>query len=162
MPNGSGFQPFIYGDLMTFYDDMASMARDLLKPATQGGFGQGVVQLRRVVDIDIDPDNPWNRKQLLKGYVEAGYVEWLYLDNKDWVVETLDAVVRGVDSKMVGTTMGSTVLMASDLVVLAAVPKLQVVSGDTLTIDGRNVKILSVQPIPAAGTMSAIKFFVRG
>ena len=122
---------------------MAAMARDLLKPAAQGGFGQGVVVLKRIVSGEPDPNNPWG-------------------NSTTETIETLDAAVRGVDSQMVGTTMGSTVLMASDLVVIAAVPKMQVESGDTLTIDGRNVKILSVQPIPAAGTMSAIKFFVRG
>lgn len=126
-----------------FYQDLANMARDLLKPATQGGFGQGIVVLKRVINGEPDTNNPWG-------------------NSTTETTETLDAVVRGIDSKMVGTTMGSTVLMASDLVVLAAVPKMTVESGDTLTIDGRNVKILSVQPIPAAGTMSAIKFFVRG
>lgn len=128
---------------MAFFQDMANMPRDMLKPESNGGLGTGVVQLKRIVSSEPDPNNPWG-------------------NSTTETVETLDAAVLGTDSKMVGTTMGSTVLMASDLVVVAAVPKMQVESGDTLTIDGRNVKILSVQPIPAAGTMSAIKFFVRG
>lgn len=128
---------------MAFFQDMANMSRDMLKPESNGGLGTGVVQLKRVISNEPDPNNPWG-------------------NSTTETIETLKAAVLGIDSKMVGTTMGSTVLMASDLVVVAAVPKMQVESGDTLTIDGRNVKILSVQPIPAAGTMSAIKFFVRG
>jgi hypothetical protein len=35
-------------------------------------------------------------------------------------------------------------------------------AGDVLSVDGFPVHILGVKRIPAAGTVSAVKFFIRG
>jgi hypothetical protein len=39
---------------------------------------------------------------------------------------------------------------------------MQYQAGDTLSIDGVPVHVISVERIPAAGTVSAVKFLVRG
>lgn len=44
---------------MTLYGEIADMARDLLKPDTAGGLGQGAVTIVRMVPGEPDPDTPW-------------------------------------------------------------------------------------------------------
>lgn len=44
---------------MPFYDDMQAMARDLLKPDTDGGLGQGAITIVRLAPGEPNPNAPW-------------------------------------------------------------------------------------------------------
>lgn len=126
-----------------FYEAMQAMARDLLKPDTQGGLGQGVVMLTRKTAGVVDPEQPW---------VAVAPTT---------TTEQLKAAVSGVGAKYVD---GVTVL-ATDLRIVAAVPAMEwrMASGDVLamTIDGRPATIVRVRGIPEAGTPAAIEFIAR-
>lgn len=127
-----------------FYDDLAKMTAELLAPTSQNGLGQGVLELIRITPGVPDSDKPWLPVQPTEQ------------------TETLKAAVRGVDSRLVGTEVGSAVILASDREVVCAPPAMDYQAGDILSVDGVRVNILSVQRIPAAGTVSAVKFIVRG
>jgi|SRR5690554_275143 len=127
-----------------FYDDMATMTNELLAPTSSGGLGQGVVKLIRVTPGVPDSDKPWLPVEPTEK------------------PETLKAAVRGVDSRLVGTEVGSAVILASDRQVICAPPAMGYQAGDAMSIDGVRVTILSVERIPAAGTVSAVRFIVRG
>ncbi|WP_442596309.1 hypothetical protein ACSBPU_05595 [Parapusillimonas sp. JC17] len=127
-----------------FYADMAKMARDLLAPTGQGGLGQGAITLTHTTPGVSDPTKPWEPVEPTKQ------------------TETLRCAVRGVDARLVGTEMGSAVLLATDRVAICEVPAIEYTAGDTLAVDERPVIVLAVEKIPAAGTPSAVKFFIRG
>jgi len=129
---------------MAFYDQMQDMVRDLLKPDTDGGLGQGVIKIQRTSPGTPDPLNP-------------------YAPVTPVISEsTIKGAVRGVDAKLVGTQAGETVLLSTDRVVITEALATPYKAGDTLTIDGRAVSILAVENIPAAGTVAAVRFTVRG
>ncbi|MBM3604272.1 MAG: hypothetical protein FJX25_05820 [Alphaproteobacteria bacterium] len=71
--------------------------------------------------------------------------------------ETLRGVVEGVAAAFVD---GSTVL-ATDLQVTCAPPSMGIQPGDTLTIDGKSVTIISPRAEPAAGPPAAYVLIVR-
>lgn len=142
---------------MAFYADMAKMARDLLKPDTQGGLGQGVIALTRVT---YEPGaNPW------EPVVPSTQTEFLR------------GAVSGVAKELIGKESGGTVIMGSDQMVIAATPTMGYMPGDVLSIYQSSgiefedesfwlgysppVIILSVQNIPAAGIVAAVRFIVR-
>lgn len=78
--------------------------------------------------------------------------------------EGLKAQAFGVSSDLVGTPAAEPdgpVVLASDRMVIAALPVMGYRAGDILTIDGAPVTILRVWNIPAAGVRSAVKFLVR-
>lgn len=127
-----------------FYSDLATMASELLAPTTQNGLGQGVIQLIRVTQGVVDPDKPWLPVQPTEQ------------------VEPLKGAVKGVSSKLVGTEVGSAVILASDREAICTVPSIGYEAGDILSVDGVRVNILSVQRIPEAGTTVAVKFIIRG
>lgn len=127
-----------------FYADMAKMASELLAPTSQGGLGQGSIALTRVTHGTPDPDRPWEPAEPTKQTV------------------TINGAVSGVDTRLVGTEVGDTVLLASDRVAITEVPPIEYTAGDVLSIDGKPVTVLSVEKIPAAGVAAAVKFFVRG
>lgn len=126
-----------------FYDDLATMASEILAPTIQNGLGQGVIHLIRVTPGVPDPDKPWLPVQ----------------PNEQ--TELLKGAVKGVSSKLVGTEVGSAVILASDREAICAAPVMQYQAGDILSVDGVRVNILSVQRIPEAGTTVAVKFIVR-
>lgn len=126
-----------------FYQQMAAVSAELLAPTSQGGLGQGEIKLTRITQGTPDPDKPW--------------VPVLPTEQS----ETLKGAVKGVDSKLVGTEAGSAVIRATDREVICAPPSIGYMAGDVLSIDSRNVLILSVIKIPAAGITSAVKFIVR-
>lgn len=126
-----------------FYSEMAKVAAQLLAPTSAGGLGQGSIVLSRSVP-GTPGANPWDP-------VEPTVT-----------TETLRGAVKGVDKKLVGTEVGGTVILASDRQVIAAVPAIAYTAGDTLSIDGVPVHILSVEKVPAAGIAAAVKFIVRG
>ncbi len=58
--------------------------------------------------------------------------------------------------------MGGTVILASDRQAICEVPQMQYQAGDTLSVDGTPVHIIAFERIPAGGTTSAVKSFIRG
>lgn len=115
------------------------MTRDLLAPTSDGGLGQGEIELQRP---DENPSDPWN-----PGKTDA---------------EVLRGAVRGVDKQMVGVEVGGAVIVASDRVAICEVPEMTYKAGDELSVDGKPVQILAYEPIPAAGVTSAVRFIIRG
>lgn len=126
-----------------FYDEMALVAIEMLSPTSQGGLGQGRIELIRTTP-GTPGANPW--------------------DPVEPVTETelLKGAVRGVDKRLVGTNVGDAVILASDRQAICATPKMDYTAGDTLSVDGKPVHIISVENIPAAGTRVAVKFLIRG
>lgn len=127
---------------MAFYDEMQAMVRDLLKPDTQGGLGQGVIKLTRIT-VGTAP-NQWDPP-----------IETV-------ATEDVKAAVRGIDRRLVGTDVGSTVLLASDRQAVTEVPSMGYTAGDIMSVDGTPVMVISAEKIPAAGTTAAMKFIIRG
>lgn len=127
-----------------FYEEMAEMARDLLAPDAEGGLGQGVITLTHSTPGTPDPDRPWEPVEPTTQTI------------------VLRGAVRGVSKELVGTEVGGAVLLATDRQAICEVPSIEYTAGDTLTVDGMGMKILAVEKIPAAGTPSAVKFFIRG
>lgn len=126
-----------------FYKEMAAMASDLLSPTSQGGLGQGVIELAKITSAVPDPTKPWEPPI----EVEAK--------------ETVKGAVRGVDSRLIGTEYGSATLLATDKIVITEVPKNAYSASDSIYLDGVKHRIIAVEPIPAVGVMSACRFIVR-
>lgn len=125
---------------MTIYKDFKALADDLLKPDTAGGFGQqGIV----LVQTTTTRDNPWEDPTTTT------------------VTETLQAAAKGVSADIIGQAVGSEIIVATDLVVTAAIPDLVPAVGNTVQIDGKARSILSVEWLPAAGTKAAVRMIVR-
>lgn len=129
---------------VAFFDDMAAMAADLLKPDIAGGLGTGAVTLSRTTPGTPTPDKPW------------------LPTTPTTKTEQLKAAVFGVNSRLVGTEASSTVIQASDREAICTVPEMGYQSGDVLTVDGKEVVVISFERIPAAGTAVAVKFVIRG
>ncbi|MGE8376217.1 MAG: hypothetical protein ACN6N5_12855 [Diaphorobacter nitroreducens] len=125
------------------YTRLQGTTRRLLRPATQGGLGQGEIVLTRKTPGTPGP-NPWDP---VEPVTQA---------------ETLRGAVRGVSQRLVGTEMGGTVILASDRQAVCEVPQMQYQAGDTLSVDGTPVHIIAFERIPAAGTTSAVRFTIRG
>lgn len=127
-----------------FYSDMAKMARDLLAPTSAGGLGQGTIILTRTIKGTPSPDTPWIPP----------------VDTTQ--SEQIRGAVRGVDKRLVGIEVGGAVILASDRTAITEVPAMDYQPGDTLSIDGVPVNIVSVEKLPAAGITSAVEFLIRG
>lgn len=126
-----------------FYAEMAQMARDLLAPTSQGGLGQGVLELTRVTPGVPDSDQPWLPVQPVRQTVP------------------IRGAVRGISAELVGANMNGTVLVASDRQAICEVPAIEYTAGDVLTVDGVPVHVIAVENIPAAGVTSAVRFIIR-
>jgi len=129
---------------MAFYDDMQAMTRDLLKPDSQGGLGQGVITLTRSTPGTPNPNAPWEPVEPTTQTV------------------TINGAVRGVSERLIGTEVGDAVILASDKQAICEVPSIEYTAGDVLAVDGKPVHILSFSKIPAAGVTAAVKFIIRG
>lgn len=125
-----------------FYSKMAAMTRDLLSSTSQGGLGQGKIELTKITALP--PANPWDEPTTTERTVQ------------------IKGAVRGIDAKLIGVEMDGMVLLASDRVAITEVPPVEYQAGDTLSIDGKPVHVISVEKIPAAGVTSAVKFYIRG
>ena|SRR5690625_2818996 len=125
-----------------FYAEMGQMATELLAPTSEGGLGQGSIVLSR--QSSTPGANPWDPPSVTTQE------------------ETLRGAVRGVSKELVGVEVGGTVILASDRQAICAPIGMGYTAGDTLIIDGVPVHIIAVQNIPAAGTVSAVRFIVRG
>src|SRR5690554_2603942 len=125
-----------------FYESMRQMAEELLAPTSQGGLGQGSIVLSR--QSSVPGANPWDDPTITSQ------------------TEQLRGAVRGVSQELIGTEVGGTIILASDRQAICAPPSMGYTAGDTLVVDGVPVTIISVQNIPAAGTVSAVRFIIRG
>ena len=125
-----------------FYRSMRQMAEELLAPTSQGGLGQGTIALSR--QSSTPGANPWDPPVTTT------------------TTETMKGAVRGVSKELIGVEVGGTVVLASDRQAICAPPSMGYTAGDTLVVDGVPVHIVAVQPIPAAGVTSAIRFIIRG
>jgi len=125
-----------------FYESMRQTAEELLAPTNQGGLGQGSIVLSR--QSSVPGANPWDAPTITTQ------------------TEQLRGAVRGVSQELIGTEVGGTIILASDRQAICAPPSMGYTAGDTLVVDGVPVTIISVQNIPAAGTVSAVRFIIRG
>jgi hypothetical protein len=125
------------------YTRLQGTTRRLVRPAAQGGLGQGTIVLTRKTPGTPGP-NPWDP---VEPVVQS---------------ETLGGAVSGISQQLVGAEMGGAVLLASDRQAICEAPRMEYQAGDVLSVDGFPVHILGVKRIPAAGTVSAVKFFIRG
>lgn len=129
---------------MTIYDRAKVTADKLLDPANLGVMAGAIVLTRQTVTSGA---NPWDDPTITS------------------VSEGLRAQAFGVSSVLVGSPANEPdgpVILASDRMVIAALPSMGYSAGDILSIDGAAVTILQVNRIPAAGVTSAVKFLVRG
>jgi len=127
-----------------FYAEMAAMTRDLLKPTSQGGLGQGVITLTRVTPGTPNPDEPWEPVEPITQTIP------------------IEGAVRGISKELVGVEVGGTVLLTSDRQAICEVPSIEYTAGDVLNIDGKPVTVLAMEKIPAAGITAAVRFIIRG
>lgn len=128
-----------------FFDEMAKMARDVLKPSNQGGLGArtGSISYVRYV-AGPPPANSWEPPT-------------------PPVKTTLPVRAHsfGISKQLVGTQIDNTTLIATDLYVICERIPDGYQPTDVIEIDGKTVTTLSVTRIPAAGIASAVKFIVR-
>lgn len=127
-----------------FYDDMRQTAIDLLAPTSEGGLGQGKIELVRLVP-GAPPVNPWDPPAAPTRQVTE-----------------LDGAARGAGKELIGApveTGGQ--IVATDLVVIVAPWGGSYEPADVLEIDGEPVTVLSIKNIPEAGTVCAIQFVAR-
>lgn len=146
-----------------FFDEMAVMARDLLRPSDQGGLGAKTGSLKYVrIAPGAPPTNEWE---------------------PDPEPVRFELPIRGqsfgIGKELVGTEIENTVLVSSDLYVVAPVifeglgvhnwwtyyflptGSDSVNVSHVIELDGVAVIIVSVEKIPAVGTTSALRFIVR-
>ncbi len=126
-----------------FYTQMAAVAAQMLAPTSAGGLGQGQIVLTSITPGTPDPAKPWEPVSPTK------------------TTQTLRGAVKGVSSKLVGVAAGETVIVATDKEAITEVPSVAYKAGDTLSVDGKEVRVLSAQPLPAAGTACAVKWVIR-
>lgn len=120
---------------MTFYEDMADIASAVLAE-----FKQGVITLTKTVPGEPDPSTPW---------IPGEPVDITY---------PLDATAKPVSEEFInGTT-----IVATDIEIVSAVFGADPDPADQMEIDGRPATIIKVMRIPAAGTVVAWRYIVRG
>ena len=126
-----------------FYSDLATMARDLLAPTSVVGLGQGTLVLTSITPGTPDPLEPWKPV------------------TPQTTTQTLRGAVKGVSSKLIGVEVGGTVIVSTDREAITEVPNIAYKAGDLFSVDGKEVRVISVQPIPSAGTVSAVRWIIR-
>lgn len=114
-----------------FYTDAADMMQEMLVPTSEGGLGQGLVQLKRVTTTP--GENSWDPP------------------TETSVTYPLKAAVRRVSTKYVDGTL----ILATDNQVTFAVPTVTPLMTDTLVIDGKESAMKDLRPLPGAGTVAA-------
>lgn len=127
-----------------FYADMRGVTMELLAPTSEGGLGQGTIELVRYINGPA-PANPWDPPAA-----------------SEREITVLDGAARGVGKDLVGLPVetGGQVV-ATDLQVIVAPWGGAYQPADVLQLDGSPVTILKVEKIPAIGTTCAIRFVVR-
>lgn len=127
------------------FQRMAGVTTRLLRDPATGGLGSGTIAILRQTP-GAAPANEWDPPS-------APAV----------TVLPLRAQAFGIHADLIGQEVAPGVaLKMGDKTVIAAPFTGGYQPGDVLTIDGKPVTILSVENIVGAGTVSAIKFMVRG
>lgn len=127
-----------------FYASMRQTAIDLLAPTSEGGLGQGTIELVRYV-VAPAPANPWDPPA-----------------PQEREITVLDGAARGVGKEMIGTPVeNGGQIVATDLQVIVAPWGGAYEPADVLELDDKSVTILKVENIPAVGTVCAVRFVVR-
>lgn len=127
-----------------FYASMRQTAVDLLAPTSEGGLGQGSIELVRYLDAPA-PANPWDAPGV-----------------QEREITVLDGAARGIGKELIGASVeNGGQIVATDLQVIVAPWGGGCEPADVLTIDGEPVTILKVENIPAAGLVCAVRFVVR-
>jgi len=129
---------------MSVYDDLAQVARDLLDPGQLGAQAGAVTLVRKTI---WPPANSWESPTITT------------------TTEPLLAQVFGVSGELVGSPAQEPengVVLASDRMVICAVPSIGYRAGDLVAVDGFPATVIRVIKIPAAGVTSALKFVIRG
>lgn len=127
-----------------FYDDMRQVTIDLLAPTSQGGLGQGTIELVRITPGTPGPD-PWSPPA-----------------EPTRQVTPLNGAARGVGKEMIGAPVeNGGQIVATDLQVIVAPWGGAYEAGQVLELDGTPVTILKIENIPAVGMVAAIRFVVR-
>lgn len=127
-----------------FYADMRQMATELLAPTSEGGLGQGSIEIVRETP-GAPGANPWDPP------APSTYARI-----------PLDGAARGVAKELIGApveTGGQ--IVATDKQVIVAPWDGAYEPGDVLELDGNPVTVLKIDNIPAVGTVVAIRFVVR-
>lgn len=130
--------------MLDFYDEMADVTRELLAPTSEGGLGQGSIELIRYIGT-AEPANAWDPPT-----------------PQEREITVLDGAANGVGKQLVGTpveTGGQ--IVATDLQVIVAPWGGEYEPGNVLELDGSPVTVLDVRNLPAVGTTCAIRFVVR-
>jgi len=123
-----------------FYAEMRQVAIEMLAPTSEGGLGQGSIELVRYLDGDA-PTNPWDPP---------------LPPERDIIV------LDGVGKELIGAPVeNGGQIVATDLQVIVAPWGGTVEPADVLEIDSSPVTILKIENIPAAGPACAIRFVVR-
>ena len=127
-----------------FFTEMAGVATDLLTPSDQGGLGAtNVVYVRYTAVAPADP--------------------WLPPPAPTRVELPIRAQVFGVGKELIGAPVdnGGAIVMGDRYVITPSIPGGYELT-DVIEIDGVPVTVLAIKRIPEAGTISAIRFIVRG
>jgi hypothetical protein len=119
---------------MSFYEDMAGVAYELL-----GEFHQGEVLLKRVTPGTPDPDQPWIP-------VEPSGQSW-----------PLKAAVKRLHQRYENGVM---IVETGDMVTFA-VPVVRPLVTDLIVIDGEERAITNLTAIPPAGTAAVWKAWCK-
>lgn len=132
-----------------FYDRLRGTATRLLAPTDKGGKGQGSIVLVRLIPGPT-PANEWDPPA-----------------EPTPQRTPLSGAASGVGKQLIGAPVeNSGQIIATDRQVIVSPPEIGYTADtfnptDILELDGSPVTILSVQNIPAVGTVCAIKFIVR-
>lgn len=138
---------------MGFYDDMAAMADELLLPDAQGGFGQGLVQLKRITVTP--PPNDWTPGTetetlwTLKAAVRRLHQRY---ENGVLIIETGDQIIASVTATL--TSVDGEAVAPQD-------QTFEPRNSDIIVVDGADRAIDNITPIPGAGTTSAWKLWSK-
>ncbi len=123
-----------------FYDDMKAMAAELLASTSEGGLGQGAIELVRTVTEP--PANSWEIGEAMEQ------------------VTPLKGVAFGVSTALID----GSAIMAGDLECTCAAEGLEsyaFAAGDVIRLDGKPRTVIRALRIPEAGTLVAMSFILR-
>lgn len=148
---------------MSFYGEMADMARELLAPESAGGLGQGVITVIRTEQAEPPPDwptwEPWEGAIAIKTYLLRGAVAGVSKELVDGTtILASDQMLICADwMALISTQTGDDDPITSN----TEVP-FDLVVPEVVNIDGVSFTTLQRVPIPGAGVKAAHKFIIRG
>lgn len=127
---------------MSFYDDMARAAQEIIRD-----FQTGTVQLKRTISTESNPEEPWTPTSVTHEIYD------------------LEAAVMGVQADYVDGEMikydDLQVYTSPFFLLNGSEVKIEPQMSDELTIDGIVHRINKIERVPAAGTASAFFIFVK-